>query len=308
MKLRIFFATWFVLVTMIGWADIDIDSQDIGSENIKQPAKRTPFGFDTHVDYISPSKIERGFFKGDEIHYAEAEAEAGMVVYYCPAYTEGLRTSLSFTTTYIRWDNNPWFDQDHFNIVSLNLSGFSKRVDRWFWRSQLSINFDTHQWNGEYTSYDILLWGRYSYSGCNDDIGIHLGFLAQTGLRLDRVYPIIGFDWRISRDWKLSLVYPVDISLTYSLTHAWSLAVAARFFNSRFRVHHDEIFSKALVRYTNTGAEFAIKYDEKNISANIHAGATLGGKFRVANRHNNHAHNYDLEPAAYAGAEVDVKF
>jgi hypothetical protein len=305
-KLRRFFAASFILASTLGWADGDIDSQDIANEQIEEPAKRTPFSFSSHVDVIAPSKINKGFFKGDEVHYAEAQVEGGMVFYYCPTYTEGARAAVGYTATYMRWGNNPWFDQEHFNTLNLTLTGFSKRLDRWFWRTQLTANIDTHEWSGDYTSYDILLWGRYAY--CGEDIGVHIGFLAQTGLRLDRVYPILGFDWQISRKLKLNLVYPVNIALEYSLTRHWSIAVAGRFFNSRFRVHHDDIFSRALVRYTNTGAEFLVKYEAKNMSANIHAGTTLGGKFRVANRHNKHAHNYRLDSAGYVGAEVEVNF
>lgn len=306
MKLR-FFLTITVLmsVSMLGWADVDVDTQDIGSEQIKEPAKRTPFSYNTYIDVIAPSKINKGFHKKEEVHFAEAEAELGMVVYYCPEYTEGARIAAGFTATYLRWAENPWFDQDHFNTVNFSLTGFTKRVERWFWRSQLTVNVDSKHWDTEYMSYDILLWGRYDYS---KDIGVHLGFLAQTGLRLDRVYPIFGFDWQISRDWKLSLVYPLNISLSYALTRKWSLAIAGRNFNSRFRAHHDEIFPKALVRYTNIGAEFLIKYEDKNITANIHAGSTFDGKYRVANRFNKHARTFHLDSSAYVGAEMDVSF
>jgi hypothetical protein len=304
-KFRVFFGMGFILVSMIAWGDIDIDSQDIGSEEITKPAKRTPFSFSTHIDVIAPAEIEKGFHKGDKIHFAEAQAEAGLVVYYCPAYTEGVRLAIAYTPTYLRWAENPWFDQDRFHTVNFIFSGFTKRFDRWFWRSQVSVNADADQWKASYTSYDILLWGRYVY--CKN-VGIHLGFLAQTGLRLDRVYPVIGFDWQISPKWRLDLVYPVNIGLTYAVTPRWSFAVAARFFNSRFRVHHKEIFSKALVRYTNVGTEFAIKYEIENMSANIHAGAALDGKFRVANRKNHHAHIKNLKPSGYVGCEMDVKF
>lgn len=306
MKIRIFIAVCFIVAAFSGWADVDIDQQNIGSENITQPEKRTPFSFDTHLDVIDSSKIKKGFYKGDKINYAEAEVEAGMVVYYCPTYTEGVRVSLGYTPTYLKWQDNPWFDQDHFNIISLSLAGFSKRIDRWFWRTQLTANFDAEKWSCQYTSYDLLLWGRYAYC---ENIGIHFGFWAQTGLRQDRISPIVGFDWQISRKWRLDLVFPVNMSLLYSISPNWQLGVAGRFFNSRFRVHHNQYSPKPLVRYTNTGIEFIIKYDDNDTtSANIHAGTTLGGHFRVANHSNHHAKNYLFNPSAYVGAEIDVKF
>jgi hypothetical protein len=62
------------------------------------------------------------------------------------------------------------------------------------------------------------------------------------------------------------------------------------------------------VRYTNSGAEFVIQYENDSVTANIHAGSTLGGQFRVADHNNNHAKNYDFGSAGYVGAEIDVKF
>lgn len=303
--MRNFLTAWFALMTFSVWADIDIDSQNISDEKITEPAKRTPFSFETHVDVIGSSKISKGFYKKDKVEYAEAEVEAGMVVYYCPQYTEGARVSVAYSPVYLKWHENPWFDQDHFNIVSLNLAGFTKRLDRWFWRTQLTANFDADEWSSKYFSYDILLWGRYALY---QDIGIHFGFLANTGLRLDRVYPIIGFDWQISRNWKLSLVFPVNMSLLYTFYPQWSMGINGRFFNSRFRAHHDDHSHKPLVRYTNFGAEFIIQYETETMSANIHAGSTLGGTFRVANHRNEHAKRYDLDPSGYVGAEIDVKF
>lgn len=305
MSKRLFFTFSFILLVCSAWADVDIDQQNLGLEKINQPAKRTPFSLDAHLDIIGETKIDKGTYKGDKIHYAEAEVEAGAIVYYCPTYTEGARIALGYSPTYLKWHANPWFDQEHFHIVSLSLAGFTKRVDRWFWRAQLTANFDAKEWKGKYTSYDILLWGRYAYQ---ENVGIHFGFLAQTGLRMDRIYPIIGFDWQISRRWKLNLVFPMNVSLLYSVSSKWSIGAAGRFFNSRFRVRHHDHSLKPLVRYSNVGAEFVIKYDADTISANIHAGSTLGGKLRLANHHNHHAKNYHLDSSFYVGAEVDAKF
>lgn len=305
MNCRTLLTFLLMLTPLAGWSDVDLDQQDIGSEQITKAAQRTPFSFGSHFDGIGTTKISEGHFKGDKVHFATADVEAGMVVYYCPEYSEGLRLSLAYTPTYLKWAECPWFEQNHYNILSFDIAAFSKRLDDWFWRTQLSINCDADDWSSEYMSYDILLWGRYAY--CKT-IGVHLGFWAETGLQMDRIYPVIGFDWTISPRWKLNLVYPVNVSLEYSLTKSWTLALAGRFFDSRFRVSRDECTPRALVRYTNVGSEFAIKYDNNSMSANIHAGVTLAGKFRQANRYNHHAHNFKLDPAGYVGGEIDVKF
>lgn len=307
MKFKLYLFLCLMTATGPLRAEGDFDQQNIGSENIKQVAqgKPTPFNFSTHVDVIGSAKIDKGFYKGDKVRFAEARAETGMIFYYNSVYEEGVGGSIAFEPTFLKWDQNPWFEQDHFNLLSVNLSGFTKRADRWFWRGQLTVNADVEEWSGQYTSYDILLWGRYDYS---EDFGIHFGFWAETGLNMDRIYPIAGIDWKISPDLSLNLVYPVNVSLNYMLNPVWSISLAGRFFNPRFRIHQDQTFAKSLIRYTNIGAEFAIRYENENTSANIHAGTTLAGKFRVANRHNRHAKSYNLESALYAGAEIEVKF
>lgn len=286
-------------------ADIEVDTQDIGDETIEQPSKRSPFSFDTHVDVISSTEIDKGFYKKDKVNYAESIAELGMIVCYNEEYTEGVLAAVAFNPTYLKWHGNPWFEHDHFNMANFTVSAFTKRADRWFWRAQLTAAFDVDNWSTKYTLYDITLWGRYEL--CNG-VGVHIGFLGETGVQLDRVYPIVGFDWEISKKLKLSLVFPVNISLLYSVNSCWSLGASGRFFNSRFRVPDSEVSHKPLVRYTNFGAEFIVAYKRDYISANIHIGSTVGGIYRVANSRNRHADNYHLAPSAYAGAEVDMKF
>lgn len=307
MNFRPTLITFLLLLTSHAlWGQqIDPDLHDFGSEEITQPAKRGPFSFESHIDYIGDADISHGFFEKDTISFAESDVEFGVIVYYCPEYEEGVRLALDFSATYLRWNQNPYFEQDHFNTLSLEAVYFTHRLKHWFWRTAFSINMDTDEWQADYTSYDLMLWGRYDYS---DTIGIHIGFWAETGLRLDRVWPIIGADWKISEKWKLNLVYPVNISLNYMINPQWSLALAGRNFDVRFRVNRNESCPRFLVRYQNIGAEFMVRYENSGISANIHAGVAFAGRYRVANPGNHHAHTYNLNPSGYIGGEIDVSF
>ncbi len=305
MNLRYLLVACLAFTTLSLRADIEIDSQDISQENIKEPAKRNPFSFDTHVDVIGTARISKGFYKKDKIDYAESLAELGAIVFYCPEYTEGLRVAAGFVPTYLKWHENPWFEQDHFNNATFTLSGFTKRAHRWFWRAQLTASFNVEDWSSKYTAFDITLWGRYQW--CKE-IGVHFGFIGETGMQMDRVYPIIGFDWKISNKLNLSLVFPVNLSLMYAITPKWSFGAAGRLINSRFRVNHDQHSYKPLVRYTNFGVECVFAYETELMTANIHAGSMVGGVYRVANHHNHHAKNYHFGSSPYAGAEVNMKF
>lgn len=298
------------LFTLYADNDNDVDLSDYSSVNISKVEKKaesaSPCSVNVLVDAVGKAKIKNGFFEGDKIEFSEGYVEGGCIFYYCPAYKEGANAALRYTATNIKWSNNPWFEQQRFNTLSLTLTGFSSRLHRWFWRGQLAVNVDANQWNmSEYANYDALLWGRYEY--CKN-IGLHLGLIVQTGMQMDRVYPILGADWTMSKHWKLNLVFPVNVSLEYSFNKKWSVAIAGRNFNSRHRAGPRECFKKSLVRYQNVGAEFAIKYEDKKMSANIHAGTTLGGQLRISDQHNHHPHHLKLKPAPYAGAEVSVRF
>ena len=291
---------------MFADSDVDVDMTDLGPQDMNASAKKSPFSLAGRVDAIKKTEISQGYFKGDTFHFSTGEAEAGMVFYYCPAYSEGANVAITYTSSLIDWQNNPWFCQDHFNTVTFTLGGMTKRIKGWFWQAQVGVNVDADEWDlVDYANYDLLLWGRYEYC---PHIGVHIGFIAQTGMQMDRVYPILGADWRISRNWKLNLVYPVNVSLEYLITDNWSVYVGGRTFNVRYRVGKHESSPKNVIRYENLGAEAAVVYQNDFTSANIHVGSTLGGKFRVANEHNDHPHHYKLRPSGYVGGEVVVKF
>jgi hypothetical protein len=302
------------IIPSTAWSAGDFDEESLEIEQITPPPKPdatpdkpTPFSLSSSVDVIGKSKITKGFFKGDELLFAQAQVEAGMVFYYNPVYTEGANVALTYAVNRIQWEQNLFTNQELFHTVSLSVGFFTKRMDNWLWRAQLAANFDSpgKRFTGEYISYDGLVWGRYDYC---ENIGIHVGFIAQTGMRLDKAWPILGFDWQINKKMKLSLVYPTNISFNYALNKHWSMGVAARFFNVRHRIKRDEVGARDLIRYENTGAEFAIMYEATGVEYNIHAGYTLGGKYRISNPSNHHPRNIHLGCAGYVGAEVDVKF
>ncbi len=310
-SLPIFFI--FCLPAVV-WSAGDFDEETLAVEQItpnpKPQAiadKPTPFSLSCNADFIGKSKIKKGFFKDDEIKFAEAQVEAGMVFYYNECFSEGANVAVTYAVTRIEWEQNLFTNQDLFHTVSLSFGFFTKRVDRWLWKIQIAANCDTpgKNFTGEYINYDGILWGRYDY--CKH-IGLHFGFIAETGMRMDKAWPIFGFDWQINEHWKLNAVYPVNIGINYSFWKYWSVGADIRFFNTRHRIKRDEAGSRDVIRYENTGAELALMYQRGSINYNIHGGYTLGGKYRIANPSNNHPRTYDFKGAGYAGAEVDVRF
>lgn len=288
----------------------EVETQDIGTENIVTATgndKAGPFKIDITGDYVGKAKVHKDCFDG-HLKFATAVADLNVVYYYNDCYEEGLSAALSYERTFFDWDENPFFTQKNYNTVSLILGGFSKRLPDWFWRGQVSINFDNiDHWNSrDYMNYDILLWGRYNWC---DNVGVHIGFLAQTGMKIDRVYPVIGLDWQWGCHWKFNAIYPLNISAIYMFNSSWSVGVAARFLDQRHRVKRDEVLSEGLWHYQTTGAEFAINYTpNKWIDANIHAGYDFGGHVKIADRHYNHGRRLRIDGAPYAGAELVINF
>ncbi|HEV8052455.1 MAG TPA: hypothetical protein VGP47_08170 [Parachlamydiaceae bacterium] len=287
-------------------ADADIDIEDLSSKKIDEESSGGPFTASISGDYIGRADFECKRYTN--FKFATADIDLSFIYYYNPCLKEGASVGVSYLRTRLDWKYNPFFTQKDIDTVSLNLACFSQRLKDWTWRAQLSVNFDNIEyWHLQnYMNYDILLWGRYDYA---PNIGVHLGILALTGMKIDRVYPIIGIDWTYNCHWKLNLVFPMDISLVYTINKCWTASLAGRFINQRHRVKKQQFYSEGIWFYTSSGAEFAIDYKPaKWISANIHAGVDFGGHLKVANRHYRDGHRLRFNSAPYAGAEVDMNF
>lgn len=306
MKKILFFLLTGVVVCSGISADVDV--QDLGPTDItgvKEDDSRGPFKVEILADVVGNAKIKDCHH---HLQFATSEVEISAVFYHNPCYEEGASIGISYSLSRIDWRRNHLFDQKDFDEVCLTLGFSSNRVCDWNWQAQLTANFDNLKcWSfNDYMNYDMLLWGRYEYNKC---LGINIGFLAMTGMKIDHVYPIIGIDWQWSSKWKLNLVFPVNISLVYNFNKAWSASLGARLFYERHRLDRDEVLSKGLIEYRTFGGELAINYNPKEwLSANIHAGYDMGGKFKTANRNYNFKHNYNLEGAPYAGGELDIAF
>lgn len=306
-KLFCFILTALTITHPAIYADIDPD--DVGSEKIDAPitnAESGPFTIHLQGDYIGKTKIKDsyGFHK---LSFGTAEAQASMVFYYDECLQEGANIELFYENTMLDWDN-PYFDQSDYSTVGFALGGFSKRLTGWTWTGQVIVNFDNLKyWNfSDYMYYDFFMWGRYEL--CHN-LGAHIGFYAETGMKVDRVYPIIGIDWVYNCNWKINAIFPMNMSIVYTLNPNWSFALAARIFDERNRVGNREFLSRGLWHYQSSGAEFGAYYKLANwLSANIHAGYTIGGHLKVSDRNNNHGHRFRLEPAPYAGGDVSVNF
>lgn len=288
--------------------NIDYPLQDLSAEQQTNPAdaENRPYKISAFGDWIGNSKIDKKGYHHQSVKFYIANVQAEAVVYYNPHCEEGISLGLGYTRSRFDWNKNRFFKTKDMDQVSVTLSGFSKRLQDWQWLGYLTATFEPRYSNlSEYTNYDIMMWGRYT---CTDIFNMHIGFLAQTGMKMDNIYPIIGFDWVINDKWKLNAVYPMNMSLVYTINCNWSAAAAIRIFDLRYRFGKHQRVEKALLHYRNNGLELALNYNKGDLSANVHAGGTFGGRFKIANKHYKHRKHFDLDSAAYAGAEASLKF
>lgn len=284
-----------------------IDYESYGSEPFIEPEKEGPFTIKLTGNAVLKAKINKWYLDNEHVEYRDIDVDVASVIYYDHRLTEGALVAVGYMNTRLVWPQNPFFNEHMFQTVTFSATGFTHRFCGWRWIGQVDINFDPNYFSlSPYTYYNAILWGRYTYT---DNINVHGGILIQTGMKIDRVFPIFGFDWTINDNWVLNLVFPVNISVDYIISKEWSVSLAGRFIDQRHRVSKDEPLSRGLWKYKTAGVELGVDYEYNSwIKANVHAGEAFGTRLTISNRQNKHKRHFNLESAPYFGGEVAVNF
>lgn len=288
-------------------AAADIGDEIYNENTLTANSRKRPYTIEAAGDAIQKAKIKKGYLDDQSIAFRIVDVDANAVVYYEPCYGEALILGLGYNNTQFIWKENPFFKETVFRNVDLTIGAASERLNNWLWKGLVTFNLDADHTNWNlYASYELMLWGRYAY---RTDLGVHAGFLAQTGMKIDHVYPIIGFDWQISPTWQLNVVYPVDISLEYTWNCFWSFEIAGRFFDHRQRVGKSEPLSQGLWTYRSSGVELGVNYENNTwLVANIHAGSTISPKVTIANHSNEDKRHFKLKDSYYLGGSCTLSF
>lgn len=286
----------------------DIDDDIYGGESIDDyDIDVGPVRIELSGDAVSQAHIKNAALHNETVEFSQVGALVNFAFCYLPQYPEVYSLAIGYIHTNLSWCENPYFKQNNFDNVAVALRFWSMRVKNWTWQGQFAVNFDVQHTNlNYYMNYDLTFWGRYS---CRDDLGFHLGLTTQTGMKIDHLYPIVGFDWDFRPCWTLNAIFPVNISLLYEPYKNWSTGVGMRFFDIRNRVGADEPLSMALFNYRNSGVELTATYEcEPKMKFNAHAGYTLGGDLRISDKDNQNPVYIKQESAPYFGAEIMYNF
>jgi hypothetical protein len=282
------------------------DQSTLDEKPDPQDAINGPFLFKLGGDAVGRAKFDKGSYKGNHFTYDEVDLDGTVVVHYNETHKEGITVNGGYAYRYFDWKQNPYFDQKGFNSVYFGLGFFTHRAGNWDWKGFARVNLDPCHLNlNEYMWFDMLLWGRYKFA-C--DWGFHAGIIALTGMKIDRVYPIIGLDWSYSDRIKINAIFPLDFSIVFKYNCDWSFYLGSRTWDVRQRTGKDENVERALWEYRAAGAEIAADYRWKMFVANVHLGYSLGGRVKISNEHHRHTKRLDFKSAPYAGGELSVNF
>ncbi|MDF2549044.1 MAG: hypothetical protein K0S07_111 [Chlamydiales bacterium] len=262
------------------------------------------FSLDGSFEEMAKARFSRGH-TGERLKYRSRDIN---ISYELPVKEETqIFWGFGDTSSKIGWDGNPEFTQQNFNTFNVTFGAKSKEVKDWDLDGSVTARFDTERGTlAHNTLYRIVTHGRYTYT---DDIGLHVGFVAHTGLRKDKVFPILGVDYALTPEWSLSLILPEKLAVAYAFHEYFTAELATKTFFERHRVGHHETLSRGFAEYSNVGTELAINMKKcEKMEANIHAGATWGGRLRTSTARETAATHYHLRSVFYMGARVAVSF
>jgi hypothetical protein len=309
--LSLFILGTFLIIPVASYADLDDESY--GAEKQVDPQEQAAAKLNFVTDVLAPASVsqEKGKIHADRVKYASSNVNFDMGIYSNPGHQEGLYLSTGWTRTKLHWEHNPFFRQRFFDTLTFAFNAFSARCQGWTWLGRAAINVSTNHFEpSRYASYDFLLWGTSELPQWSTG-HFHVGVLAQTGMKIDRVFPILGVDWQATENLKINLVFPINIGVAYSINDAWKASVNGRFFSTRYRINESGVnryYSQGLIEYQNQGLEANLSYDYRYASANIHAGYMFGGRMKISNRHHRRGIWFDIGGSPYLGAEFAAKF
>lgn len=221
--------------------------------------------------------------------------------------TDGLLFGAGWISTRLLWKENPFFTQTHFEYINLSLGGFTKSFYNWTWITSIALYFDTQKLSlSEYTLYQAVLWGKYQWLSC---LELNFGFIAEIGLTTDNSWPIVGFLYIPYPYLRLSVIYPINLSLEYDLFQQWSLALSLRFLRNHHRVGDAEPLSQGIFEYQTWGAEADLLYNPFVwLSFKGFLGSTLPGDLKISNRKDMTLTHFKFKNSFYIGIRGVASF
>jgi len=268
----------------------------------------SPLKIEGTFDYINDADFKDSAISTQHMNYAQSSAEVTYTQPLCEEF--GLLISGGFKSTHIDWAMNPSFKEKDFYYYNVGLGAYTLAVADWTWILKGRVHADVEVAHSDYMLFEGLLWGKHKYyCHCFCDMNLHFGLIGDSGQEKTLILPIIGVDFLATKCLKVGMVFPMDLSISYLFNDCFSVSSAVRFFYRRHRLDNDEPEPRGVIQYRNMGVEAGLTYKHPcGFYANAHAGWTLEGDLKIANKDGHNSSHYKTEGAVYIGGEVAYEF
>lgn len=218
----------------------------------------------------------------------------------------GKEHALSFEVGYsqmnLNWKQNPRFNEQHFHTAIFTAAYITTAIENW----RYVLMGGAHMQLDHSSTFGVgTLWGRYNYS---DNVGFHVGFTGQGNQFKCYFFPILGFDWRLTKNIFANIVFPLDFSLHFFLSPEWDIAASYRSFGGWYRSFMKADNDQAFTVHGN-GADIGIYYRSTHFEFALYGGPAFGGWIQIKNQHHpRHSEYYKFNWAPFGGAQAKVLF
>jgi len=123
------------------------------------------------------------------------------------------------------------------------------------------------------------------------------------------VFPIIGIDWRINKQWRLSNENQPGLYLSYEIDEHWRLSVGARYDSQEFRLENDNVVPNGIGSDERIPATFGVDWTPApNITVQARVGALVYQKLKLRNSQRDTLGQSDVDPGLYISGGLVLRF
>ena len=298
----------FILTLPLMAANLPTLDETPSFDDVLEPPLEPPFvtpaffQVDGRGDWIQPSTIQEPNATIQRLGYAETDVRAG---YVFPCGCAMYSVAAGYQKTWITLENLSLFDRSNFQNAYATLGARIFEGD-WTYQGEFQFNADLDLGGERCYLYFYGGWATYAYLPC---LSLSAGFIGRSGLRQDKFWPVLGFEWNINQQWEIHAVYPVNISFVYRPIKPLALSLTTRFINSRHRLKEEDIIPSGILEYRNAGEEIGITYTVGPfLSINAHAGYMFKGDLQVSDSMGFVLTDLKSDGSFYTGGSVLIRF
>jgi len=239
-----------------------------------------------------------------------SEGAGAMFVNAFPTDNNTISFQFGYGYMDLNFRQNPSFNQKAFNDAVFSVGYITTSVEDWRIVFNMGIHSNVDHFSFSNNSfYTGMIWGRLTYS---TPVGVHIGFLGQSGLKSTYLFPILGVDFYLSRQWKINAVFPLDFSVQYYINENWSSGLNYRSFGGWYRSFHrvgsGEPNPYSMFSLNANGADLSLAFQKKMVSLEVFAGANFGGWIEIRDKNGDNSEYYPFNYSGFVGGKASLDF